>query len=179
MPNGELFELAKQYPSRDAVIGWRGHTADGRLLRSTTVFVRNADGHPIAALGINLDLSLVEKNHAQSTYLLRHSSYERRQAIAAGTVRDLLRQLLEEAAQETGKAIAQFGREDRIRVALYLEERGAFVIRGSVAAAARILGVSRVAMYTYIEEARQMRAEVSMEESPTESRKGKVSKKTA
>jgi predicted transcriptional regulator YheO len=179
MPDGELFELAKQYPDQNAVIGWRGHTADGRSLRSTTVFLRNPDGHPYAALGINMDLSIVEKNHAQSTYLLRHSNYERKEAITAGTVRDLLRQLLEDAAHETGKAIAQFGREDRVRVALYLEERGAFVIRGSVRAAARILGVSRVAMYTYIEEARQVHANASTGELPTDSRKGQVSKRTA
>lgn len=178
MPDGQLFEMAKQYPD-DTVVGWRGHTSDGRSLRSTTVFLRNPDGHPYAALGINLDLSLVEKLHAESAYLLEHSNYERKGAIGPGTVRDMLSQLLTDAAKETGKAIAQFDREDRVRVAFYLEERGAFVIRGSVATAARILGVSRVAMYTYIEEARQRRAELGMATRRPRSRKSSSVKRTA
>jgi transposase-like protein len=66
---------------------------------------------------------------------------------------------MDEAIRQRHKPVSRYDREDRIGIAEYLEERGAFVIRGSVAAAARRLGVSRMAMYSYIEEARhQMKA---------------------
>ncbi len=154
MPDRDLFELARRGEGQAAVVGWRGHTADGRPLRSTTVFLRDPNGHPYAAFGINLDLSLVETVHAEATYLLEHSNYEKKGPIAPGAMGNMLRELVTEAVQSTGKAMGQLDRQDRIKIARHLEERGAFVIRGSVASTARMLGVSRVAMYTYIDEAR-------------------------
>ena len=155
LPDADLYRLAAEDPSRDSVVGYRSHTTDGKPLRSTTVFFRGRDGLPYAALGINVDLSLARAMHEQTSFLLDDSSIRKEAPIRPGGVRHLMRSLLHEALAQTTKAATQLDRDDRVLVAKYLEEHGAFVIRGSVSAAARMLGVSRVAMYTYIEEARQ------------------------
>ena len=156
LPDADLYALAARNHEQDTIVGYRSHTADGRPLRCTTIFFRDQDGQPYAALGINYDLSLVRSVHEQTAYLLDDASLQKDAPIAAGAVRHMVRDLTEEAIRTTGKAASQLDRDDRIQVARYLEERGAFVIRGSVSSAARMLGVSRVAMYTYIEEARQL-----------------------
>lgn len=158
LPDADLYRLAAEDPTRDSIVGYRSHTADGKPLRSTTVFFRGRDGLPYAALGINVDLSLAQAVHEQMNFLLEDSSIRKEAPIGPGGVRHLMRSLLQEALAQTNKAVSQFDRDDRVQVAKYLEEHGAFVIRGSVSAAARMLGVSRVAMYTYIEEARQQLA---------------------
>lgn len=156
LPDADLYKLAAQNPNQDMIVGYRSHTADGRPLRCTTVFFRDDEGQPYAALGINYDLSLVRSLHEQTSFLLDDSRLQKDGPIASGAVRNLVRDLMEEAIRGTGKAASQLDRDDRIQVARHLEERGAFVIRGSVSTAARTLGVSRMAMYTYIEEARHL-----------------------
>jgi predicted transcriptional regulator YheO len=155
VPDKDLYELAGRYQDKDALIGWRAHTPDGRPLRSTTVLIRDQAGHLYASLGINLDLSLVEAVHARASFLLEGDGYQRQVPIGKRRVSHLFRDLMDEAIRQTHKPVSRYDREDRIRIAAYLEERGAFVIRGSVATAARRLGVSRMAMYSYIDEARQ------------------------
>ncbi len=158
----ELYDMAAEDPRRDVVIGYRSHTADGRPMRSTTIFFRDADGHPVTVLGINIDLSLARALHEQTSYLLDDSRGRKQAPIRPGGVRNLMAELMAEALRRTNKAVGQLDRNDRVQVARYLEEHGAFVVRGSVSQAARMLGVSRVAMYTYIDEARQqIRAEAA------------------
>lgn len=164
MPDHDLYELSGQYRDRDVLTGWAAHTADGRRLRSTTVFLRDSSGHADASLGINLDLSLVERLHAQTSFLLERDGYEKKAPIGKRRFSHLLRDLTDEATSLINKPVGSYDREDRIRVVLHLEERGAFVIRGSVAAVARRLGVSRMAMYSYIEEARQQIKELAASE---------------
>jgi predicted transcriptional regulator YheO len=155
MPDRELYELASRYEDRDVVAGYRAHTKDGGPLRSTTLFIRNAKGHPYAALGINLDVGVAEALHAHTSFLLGRDGYEKQAPIAKRRVSHMFRDLMDEALSQVHKPVARFNRGDRIRVVASLEERGAFVIRGSMTAAARRLGVSRMAMYTYLDEARQ------------------------
>lgn len=161
VPDHDLYELSSHYRDRDVLTGYVAHTADGRRLRSTTVFLRDSSGHPYASLGINLDLSLAERVHEQTSFLLATDGYQKTGPIAKRRVSHLLRDLTDEAKGLINKPVPGYDREDRIRVALHLEERGAFVIRGSVAAVARQLGVSRMAMYSYIEEARKQMNEGS------------------
>jgi predicted transcriptional regulator YheO len=77
VPDQDLYELAGHYQDKDALIGWRAHTPDGRPLRSTTVLIRDQGGHPYASLVINLDLSLVEAVHARTSFLLERDGYEK------------------------------------------------------------------------------------------------------
>jgi predicted transcriptional regulator YheO len=152
----DLYRLSQREGRSDAFVGWRAHTADGRPLRCTTVLFRDQRGRPVAALGINVDLSLTQAFSTQLGYLLQEGTYEKRSPIAARSVNHLIGELVEEAVRRTGKAIDQLDREDRVLIARHLQERGAFAIRRSVSTVARTLGVSRVAMYTYIEEAKRL-----------------------
>lgn len=156
IPDHDLYELPGRYRDQDLLVGWRAHTTDGRRLRSTTIFLRDSSGHPFASLGINVDLSLVERVHAQTAFLLQPDSFEKQAPIGHRRVSHLLRDLIDEATSQIHQQVSNYGRADRVFVARYLDERGAFVIRGSVASVARQLGVSRMAMYSYIEEARRL-----------------------
>lgn len=154
-PANDLYRFARSH-GPDVLAGYRSHTADGRSLRSTTVFMRDDHGTAHAALGINVELSAIQALEAQLGFLLRDGGYERQAPLTAKTVSHLLRELVAEAIAAVGKAVEQFDRNDRVQFARHLEERGAFTIRDSVPTVARRIGVSRVAMYTYIEEAKRM-----------------------
>jgi predicted transcriptional regulator YheO len=149
-----LFDLAGRFPGQDSVVGYRTYTGDSRPLRSTTIFFRDKQGRPYAALAINYDLSLVQEMHRHAATMLDDSHIEKSAPIVGDRVGTLLDDLFAEAARQVGKAVPQFTKQDRVAVVRYLEEHGAFVIRGSMSAVARRLGVSRVAIYGYLEEVR-------------------------
>ena len=44
-------------------------TADGKLLKSSTIFIRNDEGKPVGILGINFDITLMKALSARSTPL--------------------------------------------------------------------------------------------------------------
>lgn len=41
-------------------------TADGKLLKSSTIFIRNDEGKPVGILGINFDITLMKLLSARS-----------------------------------------------------------------------------------------------------------------
>ena len=44
-------------------------TTDGKLLKSSTIFIRNDEGKPVGILGINFDITLMKLLSARSTLL--------------------------------------------------------------------------------------------------------------
>lgn len=65
-----------------------------------------------------------------------------------------LEALLREAVAKTGKPVALMGKDEKLAVIRYLDEHGAFLLRGSVEDAAKELQISRFTVYNYLDEIR-------------------------
>lgn len=135
--------------------GYRGRTRDGRELRSSSVYFRGEDGHVIASLCINVDMTPLQTARASLDEILRHGQeLSEPHEIIAEDINEILDQLIDTAVASTGKSPALMSRADRVEVLRYLDNKGAFHVKRAVDRVARRLGVSRVTAYNYLEEIR-------------------------
>jgi predicted transcriptional regulator YheO len=149
-------ELLRREEENHDEYGYKARTADGRELRSSSVYFRDADGHVIAALCINVDLTPLQAARSALDATLRPAADDApaREEYFASDITEVLDTLIEGAIARTGKTAALMDRDDRLAVLRFLDERGAFFVKRAVDRVARRLGVSRVTAYNYLEQIR-------------------------
>lgn len=136
--------------------GYTGYTSDGRELRCSSVYFRNADGDIIASLCINVDLSPLQQARNMLAAILPATE----QPVDApkehfGTdLVAVMDSMISDAIREIGRPVENMSRDDKITVLERLDQRGATQMRKSVEAIAKRLGISRVTAYSYLDEAR-------------------------
>ena len=150
-------ELLRNEAADHDEYGYKGRTGDGRELRSSSVYLRGADGGVIAALCINVDLTPLQAARAALDTALRPAVEEtpaRDEEVFASDITEVLDKLIDAAIAQTGKTVALMGRDDRVAVLRFLDQRGAFFVKRAVDRVARRLNVSRVTAYNYLEQVR-------------------------
>ncbi|MEA4896786.1 transcriptional regulator [Bacillota bacterium Meth-B3] len=138
------------------------HTRDGKILRSSTMFIKGDDGRVIGALCINKDITAsveMEKYlHEQNNYPLLYEQGENDghviKEVFLNNVGELLDYLLQEALRFVGKQAALMDREDKCRFLKYLDDKGAFVISKSGDRVCEFLGISKYTLYNYLDAVR-------------------------
>lgn len=70
--------------------------------------------------------------------------------LQVGPLHDALRSMIRAAERDIGANVGDWTRADKQRVVRLLEEQGAFLLRGAVDDMARIMGVSRITIYNYL-----------------------------
>lgn len=136
-------------------------TSDGRVLRSSTVFIRNAEGKVVGVLGINYDITvLVAASHTLNE-LTGHitedsasgSSTDKAEPIVTN-VADLLDDLIQQSVELIGKPAALMSKDERVRAIRYLNDTGAFLITKSGPKVCKYFGISKYTLYSYLDEAK-------------------------
>jgi predicted transcriptional regulator YheO len=143
-------QLLRNPPPAD-LLNYRTETKNGRVLRSSSIFLRKDSGEIFGALCINCDISGLIKlqQWLQDTVLPAegavHEEFEH-------DVDSILDHLIKDAVRSTGREIAELTREDKIAIITYLENKGAFLIRYSADRIAELLSISKFTIYNYLEE---------------------------
>ncbi len=70
-------------------------------------------------------------------------------------VSELVAHILETVLGRGGVILSQMDRNAKLRVVKELEQRGLFLVKGSVELVAERLGISKYTLYTYIDESKQ------------------------
>lgn len=137
--------------------GYRGFTADGRELSSSSVYYRDHDGRVIVALCINLDLSPAQTAMAALAHLLpaRDGDAAAPRELVSPDIASVLDDMVSEALATVGKPVPSMTKADRVAALRLLEERGAFHIKRAADTVASRFGVSRVTVYGYLDEIRR------------------------
>lgn len=130
-------------------------TTDGKLLKSSTIFIRNDEGKPVGILGINFDITLMKafERSLDAFTGTGGSGYTEPEPITKN-IGDLLEDLLRECEQYVGKPAALMTKDERIRAIGYLDRRGAFLISKSSERACEFFGISKYSFYSYLNEAK-------------------------
>lgn len=136
--------------------GYRGRTADGRELVSSSVYFRDHQGRIIAALCINTDLSPMQ-TALSSLQAISPGASEKTgvRELVGPDVSTILDALISEAIEAIGKPPPTMSKADRIEVLRLLEANGVFHIKRAADEVAGRLGVSRVTIYGYLDEVRR------------------------
>jgi predicted transcriptional regulator YheO len=125
-------------------------TADGKLLRSSTVYIRDRDGKAIGSLCINSDITdlIVAERAIQET--INHPQQKVAQ-VYTGNVNELLDVMIKESIEYVGVPVAKMDREQKARGLKYLDKKGAFLIKKAGDKIAKFYDISKYTIYNYLE----------------------------
>ncbi|HBY95880.1 MAG TPA: transcriptional regulator [Chloroflexi bacterium] len=152
---GEKFEDLFNYTT---------YTDDGRVLKSSSIFLRDAAGQTWGAFCLNLDVT----PYHTIVHQLKKSILREGESGVTETFSDdveiTVRNLLAEAAFECGKPLHALHKSDRLAVIQILDRKGVFQVKRAVPILAKYLGVSRYTVYNDLNAVRNEAAGSSEED---------------
>ena len=140
----------------DDRLSYLAKTADGKTLKSTTVYIRDEDQAPIGIFSINYDITLMlamEETLRQFTATAPEEP-EDSPAPITHNVSDLLDELIEQSVKRVGKPVALMTKEEKVKAIGFLNDTGAFLITKSGNKVCKYFGISKYTLYSYMEEAK-------------------------
>jgi len=129
-------------------------TKDGKVMKSSTVFLKNQKGDVIGALCINIDISLLTHVSMVLQDFIRTEEHESPVENFYTTVHDVIDEMINQVIKEYNKPATALEMHEKIEVVRKLEERGAFLIKGALDYLATMLGVSKYTLYNYLQKIR-------------------------
>lgn len=148
--------ISNQAASHDA-FGYRGLTSDGRELSCSSLYFHDNAGRVIAALCINVDLSVVQRARDMLNVLLPAQDpvvSPKPSEFIGQDLASVLNFMIAQAIAAVGKPVDAMTRDDRIAVLTQLDSQGALQMRKAVDSIAARLSISRVTVYSYLDEVR-------------------------
>ncbi|MEW6065381.1 hypothetical protein P378_12060 [Desulforamulus profundi] len=140
------------------MVGYKSITKDGRILKSSTTFIRDGRGKIIGALCINFDITNFQQMQAAVGDLinLSYQGGDDKKETFTATVHETIDVLVAQASEVVGKPPATMSMEEKIKFVATLEQKGAFLIKGAVDYIATVLGVSKYTVYNYLQKVRSI-----------------------
>ena len=130
-------------------------TRDGKILKSTTIYIRDDDGDPIGIFGINYAITLMLAMETALKQFTATEKEEKEPEAISRNVSDLLDELIEQSVKIVGKPVALMTKEDKVKAVQFLNETGAFLITKSGDKVCKFFGISKYTLYSYIDEAKE------------------------
>ncbi|MEG0693149.1 MAG: helix-turn-helix transcriptional regulator [Oscillospiraceae bacterium] len=132
------------------------HTQTGRILRSSSIYIKDDDGKVIGSLCVNYDITEMVQFEAT---LKNFNHYEMAQEeVFVQDVNGLLDFLIREGQNIIGKSIDHMSKEEKMEFIGFLDDKGAFLITRSSEKLCEILGISRFTFYNWLEAVRHKKA---------------------
>ena len=136
-------------------ISYLTRTSDGRVLKSTTLFIRDDEDRVIGLLGINYDISMLVSLEGSLRDFTGQDRLTSEPEALSRNVADLLDELLERSVSLVGKPTAIMSKDDKIRAIRFLDDNGAFLITKSGPKVCQYFGISTYTLYSYLDEIRK------------------------
>lgn len=128
--------------------GYITYSNDGRMLKSSTINIRDDEGDVVAVISLNYDISnLTLANKIIGEFIEFERMTEDSGERITNNVTDLLEQLLEESRSYIGKSVSAMSKEEKIEAIRYLERKGALLIKKSSDRISEFYGISRYTLY--------------------------------
>ncbi len=127
-------------------------TPDGKILKSSSMYIRDEEGDIAAIFCINFDIStltMAENAIRSITHVEQPPSKEPEKITL--NVSDLLDDLIRQADELVGKPVALMTKEDKIRAIQFLNAHGAMLITKSGDKIAFHYGISKYTLYSYLD----------------------------
>lgn len=146
-----LEQLSGEHQAQDR-IGYFTKTADGKILKSSTTYIRDESGKVIAIFSINHDItSLSVAATALGELVSPVESAGSDVEKITPHVEELLDELLWKSTELIGKPVSLMNKDDKVRAIRYLNSKGALLITKSGDKIAKYFGISKFTLYSYID----------------------------
>lgn len=132
--------------------GYFTNTREGRVLRSSSIYIRNDEGKVVGCLCVNFDISNLMVADKTIRSLISNGDGIKEEEFFVNDVNQLLDALLQKAQEEVGKPVSYMSREEKIRVVKFLDQKGAFLITKAGNRICQFLDISKFSLYAYLDE---------------------------
>ena len=129
-------------------------TKDGKILKSSTIYLRDDDGKAIGIFGVNYDITLMLAMEEQLHKFTNTDAPQQEPERISRNVADLLDELIDQSVALVGKPVAMMTKEDKVKAVQFLNDTGAFLITKSGDKVCKFFGISKYTLYSYIDEAK-------------------------
>ena len=149
--NVVMEQLRTQDPEPKDHLCYLTKTPDGKILKSSTVYIRDRKGKVSAILAINYDISrliLMEEALHDLTSTGEEIPAEPERITNVSDLRD---ELIQQSVALVGKPAAVMNKEDKVKAIQFLSQNGAFLITKSGDKVAKYFGISKYTLYSYID----------------------------
>ena len=132
-------------------LGYLCRTDGGKVLKSSTVYVRSPGGAVSGILSIDFDISALLMVEQAVSGITSTPCGRREENIAVVNVNDMLDGLIEQSVALVGKPAALMNKDDKVRAIQFLSQHGAFLVTKSGDKVAKYFGISKYTLYSYID----------------------------
>ena len=132
-------------------LGYLTRTPDGKILKSSTLYIRSAKGKVSAILSINFDISRLLMVEGAVRDLVSTAQPEQAEPEKIVNINDVLDDLIRQSVELVGKPAALMTKEDKVRAIRFLNQNGAFLVTKSGDKIAKYFGISKYTLYSYID----------------------------
>ncbi len=166
---------SRQYETNDFVCNYKGITEEGKVLRSSTMFIKDKDNMPIGLLCINFDDSRYRELSRQLEHILHPESfamssftvpktgladgsttaYETTSSMTESFPMDipaLMEKIFTDCTSALSMPANRLNQTERKAIMLQLNEQGMFQLKGSIPFVAKKFACSTASVYRYLSE---------------------------
>lgn len=156
-PSPVVLDTIKHQNSKDIQdrLAYLTRTENGRILKSSTLFIKDNDGKPRYVFAINYDITnlMALDSSIQSLISCPESSKkaDNEPRKIPQNVNQLLDELIQQSVDLVGVPVPLMTKEDKIKAINFLNEAGAFLITRSGDKVSKYFGISKYTLYSYVE----------------------------
>lgn len=138
----------------DYLAGYTFITEDHRTIRSSTSLIRDSKQKVIGAFCINFNVeALNQMQQFMDTFLSPQVEVQENETKSNNDVENvegIVDQLIQQIIQNSVHPVMK--RHEKIELIRFMDEKGIFLMKGSVEKVASMLGISKVTVYSYLDE---------------------------
>lgn len=140
----------------DRVTNYLFETQDGKKIKSSSALIRDEAGEVIGMICINCDITASRIMQEQLTSFLCIRDQE---PVAEKDVdQDVMAVIDELILKIIGTTdVKNLTRKKSVEIVKFMDEKGIFLVKGAIDKVAALMGVSRVTIYSYLDEAKGRR----------------------
>ncbi|KUF14584.1 helix-turn-helix transcriptional regulator [Streptomyces silvensis] len=143
----------------DDELNYLTRTQDGKLVKSSTMLLRDSSGAVFGAVCVNLDITAVQQvgtliGELAGVSVVPAELPTTTFGAAADVVDAVVNSAVDAHQLEHSRPWSELGRAERVALFRGLDERGVFAVRRAVPQVAARLGISRASAYSYLAKAR-------------------------
>lgn len=149
----------------DFLANYQTRAKDGRLIKSSTVLLRDGKNYVIGALCINFDISMAQSVQNFISDFVTTAETHKREAdmeptngvsdsynSITETTNDLIKRIIGNVDTKSLK------RKAKISLIKFMDEKGVFLIKGSIDTVADLMQISKVTVYSYLDDIKKGKA---------------------
>jgi predicted transcriptional regulator YheO len=130
-------------------------TPDGRVVKASTIVLRDTEGSVVGALCVNLDITGLRLAAAALGDLIGETGPAPATTVFSDDIAEVIRTVIEQEEARIGRTLHHDSRQGRLEVIKALDGRGVFSLPRAANEVADLLGVSRATVYADLNTTRE------------------------